>query len=274
MFHLPSHSRAFLVDRPRYGLQRLFLIVLGIWCALALGALDLSKNKEPQGPLGVRLDFKLATTWPADRTEGTGRAYLWSSYLTFRAAVSSITDGQLFQIAFDAHSEVRPDLEQYKIDPKHKPRAMGIMAFGNEIILASSQKGESFTYQLPDTPVYRTLQLCQDKEKTDKPHMTKGSCGEVMCAHLYYLSHPGTEIESQAPRFAAVTEKEGEPCLMKPCGGKDAWGCNLFTKAAGMGTRLSAPKPEPYDLTTIAGGLSSIDQILINGGGGGATEAD
>jgi hypothetical protein len=48
-----------------------------------------------------------------------------------------------------------------------------------------------------------------------------GSCGEVMCAHLYFSAHPGSETIPQGARFAAVKKENKKDCVMKPCGGGD-----------------------------------------------------
>lgn len=91
-------------------LPNFYHLGLLIWCALSIviHAYDLSKRLEPQGPLGVRLDYQLATTYPIDinnKAKQIRRTFLWSSHLKFMEPVSQISDGQLWQMAHDAYNE-------------------------------------------------------------------------------------------------------------------------------------------------------------------------
>ena len=82
-----------------------------------------------------------------------------------RIDMPAISDGQLWQIARDAADEMTADRKQYGIDNLlAEPTAMGILAVGNEIILASSMKGGgSFFYDFSggDTTVVKSLAACQ-----------------------------------------------------------------------------------------------------------------
>lgn len=142
-------------------LKILFFILVPI-LSFVIGDPNLDRPLKPLGPLGVRLDYSFATAWPPDRTVLTGRNYLWSSHLTFAKSVDSITDGQLWQLARDAFNEMPPDRIQYGIGKKWQAGVMTVLAFGNEIIFASSTKGSSsYTYEYHNTPVLQDLQLCQ-----------------------------------------------------------------------------------------------------------------
>jgi len=208
------------------GLFKLFL-----WHLLSYGlyAYDLSTPRRPLGPLGVTLDYSLGTTWPT-ALSNTGpqvpRNWAWSSHLTFNQPVSQITDAQLWQIAFDAYNEMAPDLAQYQINPRNTPSAMAVLAWGNQLILASSQKGPtSFSYNYPSTPVLSSLQLCQTVWRddgvmnSDKTHRTDGKCSEQMAAHLYFFSET-TDLPLQSARVAAVTKPSRNADLRAtdPCG--------------------------------------------------------
>lgn len=147
--------------RPPSGWQ-VFLIFLALVLSTVLGLPNFDKPLNPKGRLGIRLDYSLVTAWPPDRTAHTVRNFMWSSHLTFSSSVDTITDGQLWQLARDAYNEIEPDREQYDIGKKRQPGVMTVLAFGNEIIFASSMKGtSSFAYEYQNTPVLQNLQLCQ-----------------------------------------------------------------------------------------------------------------
>ncbi|KAF3398635.1 hypothetical protein DPV78_007101 [Talaromyces pinophilus] len=80
-------------------------------------------------------------------------------------------------------------MSQYQVGKRFKPGALTILAWGNEIILASSQKGSnSFTYEGEPSKVLEILQMCQTtylenyKAGTATGHRTQGKCGEEMSA--------------------------------------------------------------------------------------------
>ncbi|KAI0403814.1 hypothetical protein F4802DRAFT_279354 [Xylaria palmicola] len=90
-----------------------------------------------------------------------------------------------------------------------------VLAWGNEIILASSQKGKNyFSYEYKQTPVLGSLELCQiiwrddgpGGGTTDEKHRTEGKCGEPMAAHLYYSLDATTPLSKQQARVATVVE--------------------------------------------------------------------
>jgi hypothetical protein len=106
------------------------------------------------------------------------------------------------------------------------PLAMSILAWGNEIILSSSQKGQqSFSYDGPDTPVKRSLQLSQatwvreSRTSADVLHRREGKCGEGMAAHLYYLfnDQPLSSRDAVIGTWAA-NNKDEDPKRADPCG--------------------------------------------------------
>src|SRR5690348_11609100 len=102
------------------------LLRLLLWFTLIydLHAHNLRRIRAPQGPLRIALDFSLASTWPTQADPNSNneeRAFAWSSHLTFGQDVSTITDGQLWQLALDAHAEMNIDRVQYEIGPKKTP---------------------------------------------------------------------------------------------------------------------------------------------------------
>jgi hypothetical protein len=92
-------------------------------------------------------------------------------------------------MAFNAYGYIEADMSQYQVGKRFKPGALTILAWGNEIILASSQKGSnSFTYEGEPSKVLEILQMCQTtylenyKAGTATGHRTQGKCGEEMSA--------------------------------------------------------------------------------------------
>jgi hypothetical protein len=118
---------------------------------------------NPKGKLGVTLDYSFATAWPHNKSRGPGadvkRSLLFSSHLQFGRLVEEITDAQLWKMCRDAVNEMIADARQYGYPTdKQLPKAMTILAWGNEIILASSQRNNvSFSYMFADTPVLKVL---------------------------------------------------------------------------------------------------------------------
>jgi hypothetical protein len=104
------------------------------------------------------------------------------------------------------------------------PGVMTVLAFGNENILSSSQKGgNSFSYEYGDTKVLKTIQLCQvasnEDGKPNKLHKNHGKCGEVFVSHMYYSLYD-TSLAKQNARVATVTFNKGAgiPQQTDPCG--------------------------------------------------------
>jgi hypothetical protein len=286
------------------------LLVLGVLIAVnpTLGVYDLSVPKDPLGQLKVTLDYSLATTWPQPRDvhiNTVKRNWQFSSHIVFASRVGDsdeenppVSDGQLWQIARDAVDEMVNDRIQYGIRYEAQPTAMGVLAWGNEIILASSMKGAgSFSYDFlgGDTPVGRSLEQCQivwretslpGKDPT-LPHTNKGNCAEPMAVHLYYKNN-GVNLRNQKARVGTWVVQQGEWTQTDPCGtGKDVsnrcphecvfpkdpltdaqdfWGCDLFTEDQGLRVLSTNTPPAPYTLANLAGGPKIQEQIQLCGG--------
>ena len=177
----------------RFSLWAFLILITSTLLAVAY---DLSSRRDPQGPLGIRLDYSLAVASGGGTAQGgMGRQVVYTCHLKFKGNTESISDGQLFQMDIDAFKETEPERTQYKFGSRYKSAVMAVLAVGPDIFLASSQKGKaSFTYGLQDSPVLKSLKLCQMVwHESDKPstiHQNEGSCGEVMGAHLCYRLNP------------------------------------------------------------------------------------
>ncbi|KAL7819167.1 hypothetical protein V8C44DRAFT_130287 [Trichoderma aethiopicum] len=179
-----------------------------------LNAVDLSEKLPPKGPLGVRLDYELATVGTGDEPPNYAvgsKVLVFSTHLTFNEPVSSITNGQLAQMLGDAWFEMGADGKQYGFGDTRLPSIMTFFAFGNEVILSSSQKGPSFTYDYSNSPVKESLALCMAvwKEQTgeEKRHDRGGACGEIMCAHQYYQLHNTPLRDAKVRALTAIYSK-------------------------------------------------------------------
>ncbi|KAJ0413257.1 hypothetical protein BJY00DRAFT_64690 [Aspergillus carlsbadensis] len=260
---------------------RLVYRLLLILCAFSplLGAYDLrvgpraENEDETLGPLGVTLDYNMASTWPKEKIRkgsSVQRNWVYSSrirFFGFEGAETRLTDGQLWQIARDAWMEIDADMQYYGIGKKFKPKAMSVLAFPNELILVSSQRGlNSFAYDYPQSKVVKTLRLCQavwrDTMGMDGTHGNDASCGEVMAAHLYYTQHTMPLSERNSRIVTLVNGNQIGPCAGANRA-KDTWACNLFVAAEGLNYLDTNIKPQTYDLSKVTGQAPDIDQIPL-----------
>ena len=115
---------------------------------------------------------------------------------------------------------------------------MSVLAFGNEIIMASSQKGkQSFVYDYPESEVKRNLEMCQalwseygpDTASDDGGHRTSGKCAEEMAVHLYYMKYGTTRLRTQNARMGTVVvQSNGIAAPEDPCVNNDVSQLVLF----------------------------------------------
>ncbi|KAK4078065.1 hypothetical protein Purlil1_12086 [Purpureocillium lilacinum] len=251
------------------------LLITCIFSSLLLAAFDLTNERPGEGPLGVSLDYALATQGPGvvarpDVRRRTFPITVFSSYIKFKEDVSQITNGQLVQIALDGYEEMERNAhEQYKAErQKDIPGVMTVLAYGNEIILGSSQKGgTSFTYDYGMNPVHKSLRECMGTTK----HRTSGKCGEQLVAHMYYRVNP-----EGAPGSIALPERNARaitvglvesdtPVAMNPCGKEGSLGCKTFVSHQKLHYLQKNTRPEKYDLDSLAGGVVEKKQLSICG---------
>ncbi|KAL2812049.1 hypothetical protein BJX63DRAFT_432863 [Aspergillus granulosus] len=220
----------------------------------------------------------MASTWPEDKI-GKGssgsRNWVYSSrirFSRFEGEKTRLTDGQLGQIARDAWVEIDADMEYYRISKRFKPKAISVLAFPNEIIIVSSQRGQnSFAYDYPQSKVVKTLRLCQaiwrDTIGVDDTHGNAGSCGEVMAAHLYYTQHSMPLSERNARIVTLVTGEQIGPCAGNKRAKVRHLGLQLFVAAEGLNYLDPTINAETYDLSKVTGQAPEIDQIPLCTGG-------
>ena len=113
-----------------------------------------------------------------------------------------------------------------------------MLAFGNEIIMASSQKGkQSFVYDYPESEVKRNLEMCQalwseygpGTASDDGGHRTSGKCAEEMAVHLYYMKYGTTRLRTQNARIGTVVvQSDGVAEREDPCANTDVSQIVLF----------------------------------------------
>ncbi|OAQ62480.1 hypothetical protein VFPPC_06896 [Pochonia chlamydosporia 170] len=178
---------------------------------------------DPNG-LEVRLDYALYT--------GEKRRILFSSHLTFGEGLR-ITDKQLRSLGIEAYKEMEAMGRAYELGKNAMPNVMTILTFGNEIILASSQKGKD----KPDIGEEITEELNACFAGFGKDHANQRKCGEVMAIDQYYKSRAGApKLDIRARIAAIVANKDATSAnpyiILAPCGTNDPErpGCNLLVK--------------------------------------------
>lgn len=211
----------------------IFAILVSCYLSFIEHAFGLTGIQQPLNELGLTLDYSLAQWTPdGNRNARSPRNYCFTSHITFNGPVSQITDGQLWKIAFTGYDYIEADMSQYQVGKKFKPGALTILAWGNEIILASSQKGSnSFTYQSGEpNKVLKILQMCQATYLKDytagtaREHRTQGKCGEEMAAHMYYrlptTETSGIDLDAQNAVIGTVwyNAEDDEVITKDPCG--------------------------------------------------------
>lgn len=221
----------------------LFVLFLLLSLSQILDAANLNTKKDPQGQLAVRLDYELATRRSSSKGRAPsekGHSWIWSSHLKFQDSVTSITPGQLKKMAIDAHAEMQADMAQYNVDEPADvlPGVMTIMAYDNEIILASSQKGSSvFVDGLKNSPVKYQLQECRAAFSIKNPtasneakeHKNSRKCGELQALHHYFSldehaleDADNTNARDPHIRITSVFARHGETANIIPaCGTGD-----------------------------------------------------
>ncbi|KAH7323234.1 hypothetical protein B0I35DRAFT_477113 [Stachybotrys elegans] len=215
------------------------IFLLFVAFSSVLEAANLATRKEPRGELGVRLDHHFAVNG-RNKKQGPDRAFRWlfSTYIVFKESVADIEPAQLQQIAIDAHQEMRDDIAQYAVDVDKEdqgvlPTVMTILAFDNQIILSSSQKGANgFIDGLEESPVRVALNICraafaqgstpgkrQPQSGTRPDHRYSRKCGEVYAFHHYYQLNKQPLKKRNARVLAVSFEEYGEPAVyVPPCG--------------------------------------------------------
>lgn len=225
---------------------RLALFFLLFLFGHLLEAANLETDRAPEGKLGVRLDYALATESSSKRE--ANHRWLWSSHLVFKEEVASITDGQLKQLAIDAFEEMRDSAAGYELETSGKgrntltrylPSVMTIMALDKEIIFSSSQKGKSgFIDKLvnsrDDNPMKELMIICQSLwsdivptrpgAEEDSGHTNDLKCGEIFAFYLYYQDpNHKTRFRDMKTRPRVTTVLGQRPRgakIISPCGTK------------------------------------------------------
>ncbi|KID96518.1 hypothetical protein MAJ_07454, partial [Metarhizium majus ARSEF 297] len=193
-----------------------------------------SKNASPRIPpdedsLHVQLDYDLYKSQP--------QTIIFSSHLRFRDE-PKISDRQLRDLGIEAYHEMEKMAAKYNFGNRQRPYIMATLAAGNDIIFASSIKGQSSIGQ--GDQVSKDLEACQGISVNG--HKNFGVCGEVMAFDKYYKSRVGLQKLDKNARILPIGRKLNaggafEYSIFTPCGTteddgtEDAiWGCNRFLK--------------------------------------------
>ncbi|RMJ16025.1 hypothetical protein BHE90_008711 [Fusarium euwallaceae] len=270
--------------------RALTLLVFIVLCALiddVLGAGKSSKKSyalpetEPQvsGNLQVKVDWPLvANKWPNQSPSVSSLSHHWVTTSHIKSIHTTLSDGQLLQLAIDAYGEMVDAIKAYGASQDVRPSAMTALAFDDEVILASSQKGYgSYSFDLEHTPVYSVLKLCQlakvTSETVGKLGGNQAMCGQVTALQLYHRQYPSRkDFKGRNARIVTVSSQEstegnkngnkvGQVKWVGTCpqpasqGGPMAdWGCDEalglqhVRKIASPETRGRKYVAQPYDI--------------------------
>ncbi|KAL4767177.1 hypothetical protein BDW60DRAFT_212202 [Aspergillus nidulans var. acristatus] len=141
-------------------ITRLLTLFSRFLCAFSpvMNAYDLQKGKRTRkdlGLLGVALHYNMASRWPE----------------SVIGKKSSVTRNCVFSSHIASEGEIKKKLTPGQLKGQTL-NAMSVLAWGNELILASSQKGKySFAYEYAETKVLKSLLLCRvatDKGVSDR----------------------------------------------------------------------------------------------------------
>ena len=149
-------------------------------------------------------------------------------------------------MAKDAYKEMTSNFKQYGPKgpndeyPNHTPMVMTLLAFGNEIILGSSQRGTlAFIDGKAGNPALDNLNLCRilftevtsirPPDVAGEPDMTQHKntrhCGEVLSMYHFHELHDGEDIgKYEKPRIVSIIRvrntitKITRLIILDPCG--------------------------------------------------------
>lgn len=204
--------------------MKIIQLVVGLLLATCFtGAYNLKKQyPTAPGKLGVKLDYQVALGGePAKLVSGKINVVL-TSYLEFKGDVSVVSDAQLLQIAKDAWNEMREARNQYQLGhSQYASKVMSLLAVGNEIFLASSQKGGSSVIDIfPDSPARLALQRCKVASGNNE-HKFERRCGEILAIHMYFKMHNNMPLNGLNARIVAIEQTAKGLAVKAPCGDKE-----------------------------------------------------
>ncbi|PLB34372.1 uncharacterized protein BDW47DRAFT_78296 [Aspergillus candidus] len=216
--------------------------------------------------LDVRRDKSVRPTKP--KPPGFD-SYLWSSIATF---TDDLTDGNLVQIADDAHKRMRDHWKTERIDITKQPTVMTALKVGRSVYLASSTKGNPpVVYErrrgqdgkgdvkkaVPDE-LANALTACLNSRGSKEPqHQNEAQCGEVMAIFAWIKLNPGQKISDQKAVIIAWEYKEDPQSkkvtangIKPPCNSRDFWGCKSLLPKLKIREVKKGTKGEPYSKPT------------------------
>lgn len=241
-FYLPLHRK--MASKMMSKIILLLTLLVGL--VLASNTTDTTESFELTArDDGIDLDvFRDTSVRPKNAKPPGFDSYLWSSIATFSGDLS---DGNLVQIADDAHKIMRDHWQSEKIDITKQPTVMTALKVGRSVYLASSTKGNPpVVYQrrrgqdgkgdvkkgVPDE-LANALTACLNNRGNKEPqHQNEAQCGEVMAIFAWIKQNPGKTIADQNgvivaweykvdPQSKKVTANGIKP----PCNSKNYWGC-------------------------------------------------
>ncbi|KAF9738841.1 hypothetical protein PMIN06_012520 [Paraphaeosphaeria minitans] len=198
------------------------------------GKPNLDKYHPGSGRLGVELDYELAKAGAEDMIAGKpaskGKMQSRLIFISHLTGVGRVEDDELAQIAMDGYLEMVQNANLYKINKADFPSVMTAFYYGNEIILASSQKGGTAITYTRDNAVSRLVEQCI----TPATKSNEAKCGEMSAAQLWQRLHPGQLISTahivtvtviSGNKNNALSSKPADLKVWPPCSPTNGGGC-------------------------------------------------
>jgi hypothetical protein len=145
---------------------------------------------------GVELDYGLAKAGaehmiarkPASKGNMQNRLVFMSHF----KVPGKLDDIKLVKLVMEGYKDMLDSAKQYNVHKGDLPSVMTGFHYGNEVILASSQKGGTALTYTRDNAVSALVNQCI----TPAEKSNEAKCGEMSAAQLYQRLHPGSAISS------------------------------------------------------------------------------
>jgi hypothetical protein len=211
-----------------------FHTFLWLQCVIAVGGLggkgnpNVGKFKAPDSNnrVGVQLDQMLAEA-PAEATvprKPTAETNLRKRlvFMAHHQVPGPISELHLIKIAMDGYMDMVYSVKQYRINTVDLPGVLTLFHFGNEIIMASSQKGGTALSWTRNNAVSALVEQCISAPKS---HDAK--CGEMSAAQIFQHLHSDGSITAAQITTVTIMAKKNNPLAVEKISLKVWPPCNL-----------------------------------------------
>jgi hypothetical protein len=187
------------------------LLCFNNFAEAAKGAPELAKqHKAPnKHETGVELDYGLAKAGAEDMIAGKpaskGNMQNRLVFMSHHKLPGKLDDVKLVKLAMEGYMDMLASAKQYNVFRGDLPSVMTVFYYGNEVIMASSQKGGTALTYTRDNAVSALVDQCiAPAEKSND-----AKCGEMSAAQLYQRLHPGRPISAaNIVTITVISEKK------------------------------------------------------------------